>query len=247
MAVAADVLEARTRAVRLLRRLADCQDGTGNLRDPLTGQPLAPSHYAVSLFAGACAMSGEEDLREPAERAVRYFLGLPARVRGAPELNNLGLLAVYRVWARTLPDELRGRLTSYFLRMPFASLTGRATNNWHAMRAVCLVQRGLALGRAADVEAARRCMYHEVLPLQDGSGLFADYPARGSTGDRCTPLTYHAKFCAMLAMVLSDLPDSQIQEALGRGVVALAQLCAPDGETLYFGRSCNSLYGYAAA
>ncbi len=246
-AVAVDELEARTRGVKLLRRLTDCQDGTGNLRDPVTGHPLAPSHYAVSLFAGACAMSGEEDLREPAERAVRYFLGLPARVRGAPELNHLGLLALYRVWGRTVPDELRGRLTSYLLRMPFASVTGRATNNWHAMRAVCLLQRGLALGRAADVEAARRCMQHEVLPLQGGSGLFADYPPRGSAGDRCTPLTYHAKFCAMLAMFLLELPDAQVRDALRRGVVALGHLCAPDGETLYFGRSCNSLYGYAAA
>lgn len=246
-ALAADVLDARTQAVRLLRRLADCQDSAGNLCEPVTGQPLAPSHYAVSLFAGACAISGEEDLQEPAERAVRYLLGLPARVRDAPELNHLGLLAVYRVRVRTLPDELRGRLTSYFLRMPFASLTGRATNNWHAMRAVCLLQRGLALGRAADVEAARRCMHREVLPLQDGSGLFADYPPPGSAGDRCTPLTYHAKFCAMLARFLSEAPDAEVREALRRGVVALAQLCAPDGESLYFGRSCNSLYGYAAA
>ncbi|GBD28106.1 hypothetical protein HRbin31_00118 [bacterium HR31] len=246
-AVAADELAARTQAVKLLRRLADCQDRTGNLRDPLNGEPLAPSHYAVCLFAGACAMSGEGDLREPAERAVRYFLGLPARVRGAAELNNLGLLAAYRGGSRrTLSDELERRLNGYLLRMPFTSLTGRGTNNWHAMRAVCLLQRGLALGRAADVEAARRCMQHEVLPLQGGSGLFADYPPRGSAGDRCTPLTYHAKFCAMLAMFLSDLPDAQVQEALRRGVIALTYLCAPDGETLYFGRSCNSLYGYAA-
>ncbi len=231
----------------LLRRLARCQQPSGNLRDPLTGEPLAPSHYAVSLFAGACALSREPDLEEPAERAVRYFLGLLPSLRGAHELNNLGLVAAYRVQAaQGRPAGLWKRLGGYLLRMPFASLEGRTTNNWHAMRAVCLLQRGLALDRPQDVKAAVRCLHHDVLPLQDGAGLFADYPPGGGPL-RCTPLTYHAKFCAMLAMFLSDLREEMAADALRKGILALARLCAPDGETLYFGRSCNSLYGYAAA
>ncbi len=247
-AVAAGVWDARAAGIGVLRRLATCQDTTGNLRDPVTGQPLGPSHYAVSLFAGACAASGQDDLQRPAERAVEYVLGLPASLRGAHELNNLGLLASYRAWSGDPGHaRLRRPLADYLLRMPFASVTGRTTNNWHAMRAVCLLQRGRALGRPADVEAARRCLHQDVLPLQDTSGLFADYPPGADGGTRCTPLPYHAKFCAMLAMFLADLPDPEAEAALRRGVTALAKLCAPDGESLYFGRSCNSLYGYAAA
>jgi hypothetical protein len=245
-AVASAVYDPRAAARALLRRLAEFQEPSGNLRDPLTGEPLAPPHYAVSLFAGSGAISGEADLQAPAERAVRYFLGLLSSVRGAHELNNLGLLAAYRAWAMQGRSEgLRKRLRDYLVRMPFASLEGRATNNWHAMRAVCLLQRGLTLDRSADVEAGVRCLRRDVLPLQDEVGLFADYPPGGGRR-RCTPLTYHAKFCAMLAMFLSDLHDEGAAEALRKGVVALARLCAPDGETLYFGRSCNSLYGYAA-
>ncbi len=246
-AVASAVDDLRAAGRQLLHRLARWQEPGGNLRDPLTGEPLAPFHYAVSLFAGACAVSGEADLRVPAERAVRYVLGLLPSQRGAHELNNLGLLAVYRAWAGLQEaDGLRGRLREYLVRMPFASLEGRATNNWHAMRAVCLLQRGISLERPGDVEAALRCLRGDVLPLQDRAGLFADYPPGGGT-PRCTPLTYHAKFCAMIAMFLSEMYDGHAAEALRRGVVALARLCAPDGEALYFGRSCNSLYGYAAA
>lgn len=247
MALVAPVQRARTLALGLLRRLSRCQDPTGNLHDPLTGQALSPEHYAVSLFAGACAHSGEPDLQEPAERAVRFVLQLPPRVRGAHELNNLGLLAVCRAWRCHPRGGPRSSLEAYLAQMPFASLRGHTTNNWHAMRAACLLQRGVVLGRPGDVQAARRCLHQEVLPLQDAAGLFADYPPRGVPGTRCTPLTYHAKFCAMLAMFVADLPDRAATAALRAGVLALARLCGPDGETLYFGRSCNSLYGYAAA
>jgi hypothetical protein len=243
--VVASATDVRLLARQVLVRLADCQADDGNLLDPLTGQPLPPSHYGASLFAGACALSGDPQLEAAGERAVRYYLALPARARGAHELNCLGLLAAYRRWQGAKGDLCR-RLETHLLRMPFTSLSGHATNNWHAMRAVCLLQRGRALERRADVEAARRCLHQVVLPLQDTAGLFADYPPGGGPG-RCTPLTYHAKFCAMLAMYLTDLPDAAAAAALRRAVVALAHLCAPDGETLYFGRSCNSVYGYAAA
>lgn len=240
--------EPRLLALRLLRGLQACQDATGNLREPGTGRALGADHYAVSLFGGACALAGAPDLQGPADRAVRYVLGLPAPSRGAHELNNLGLLAAYRMWCGgTERRRVCGRLEAYLARMPFASLRGHTTNNWHAMRAVCLLQRGLALGRPTDVEAALRCLHHDVLPLQDAAGLFADYPPRQTPGLPCTPLTYHAKFCAMLATFLAHRPDHQAAEALRRGALALARLAAPDGEALYFGRSCNSLYGYAAA
>lgn len=241
--LASEVSQAQRMAASLLRGLARCQEPGGNLRDPVTGEPLAPSHYAVSLFAGAAALSQDPELKDPAARGARSFLHVAPSLRGAHELNNLGLLAFYRAWDGA---ELRGRVRDYLLRMPFASLGGRTTNNWHAMRAVCLLQRGLALLRPQDVEAARECLRNDVLPLQDAAGIFADYPPNG-VGSRCTPLTYHAKFCAMLAMFLRELRDPRATEALRKGVAALARLCAPDGEALYFGRSCNALYGYAAA
>jgi len=51
----------------------------------------------------------------------------------------------------------------------------------------------------------------------------------------------------MLAMFLQEFEDGAAADALGRGVTVLARLCAPDGQALYFGRSCNSIYGYSSA
>ncbi len=239
---------ARHLAEGAVRWLARWQRADGNLVDPLTGEPLSPHHYAPCLFAAATCLLGDPALRDAGERAVGFYLGLDPRARGAHELNDLGLLQVAREWereGRPLPD--RARLERHLLHMPLASLEGSATNNWHAMRAVCLLERGLLLGRSRDLQAALRCLHGDVLPLQGSGGLFADYPPRPRRGVRATPLTYHAKICAMLAMFLRDLWDDRAARSLRDGVGALACLCGPDGEALYFGRSCNSLYGYAAA
>lgn len=233
----------------ILRWLASAQASDGSLRDPVTGAPLPPVHYGTPLFAAACALSDVPVLREAGRRAARYYLALPSSARGAHELSNLGLLCLYEHWDRIGESHsLRSGLAAYLRRMPFASLGGgNVTNNWHAMRAVCLARRGRLLGRAQDIRAATACLRTAVLPLQDADGLFADYPPPGRAGDRMTPLTYHAKFCAMLAMLLREAPDHAAAAALARGVDALAQFCAPDGQALYYGRSCNSTYGCAAA
>ncbi len=233
----------------IVQWLVSAQQMDGNLRDPLTGAALPPDHYGPALFAAACTLAEPtRDATHAAARAVRYYLGLPRSARGAHELNNLGLLRVYRCWrgSEAAPD-LRTRLATYLHGMPFASLTLPVTNNWHAMRAVCLAQRSSLFGSERDRRAARECLCRDVFPLQGSDGLFADYPPAGRGGDRMTPLAYHAKFCAMLAMFLLEFDDPDVAAALARGVGAMSRLCAPNGEALFFGRGCNSVYGYTSA
>ena len=235
----------------ILEWLASAQQADGNLRDPVSGAALASDHYGTALFAGACMLGRWRRgprAADAAARAVRYYLGLPRSARGAHELNNLGLLRAYGSWQDFgFSPGLCTRLAAYLHHMPFASLTSPVTNNWHAMRAVCFAQRGRLFGSERDQRRARTCLRGDVLPLQGSDGLFADYPPVGRRGDRMTPLAYHAKFCAMLAMFLRELDDADAVAALARGVSALARLCAPNGEALFFGRGCNSVYGYASA
>ncbi len=238
-----------TLAKGIVQWLVSTQQTDGNLRDPVTGAALPSDHYGTALFAATGTLA--EHMRgatDAAASAVRYYLGLPRSARGSHELNNLGLLCVYRCWRdSSVAPSLRTRLGTYLQRMPFASLTSQVTNNWHAMRAVCLAQRGRLFGSERDRRAARVCLRKDVLPLQGSDGLFADYPPVGREGDRMTPLTYHAKFCAMLAMFLQEIDDTDVADALARGVGVMARLCAPNGESLFFGRGCNSVYGYASA
>ena len=249
MTVATRTPGLRTLAEGIVRWLASHQQPDGNLRDPVSGTPLPPEHYGTVLFAAASGLvEGKASPGAAAERAIRYYLRLPRSARGAHELNNLGLLCVSRLAQGShVVRSLETAIAAHLRRMPFASLTSHSTNNWSAMRAVCLAQRARLFRSAGDAHAARVFMHRHVLPMQGPDGLFADYPPAGRGGDRATPLTYHAKICAMLAMFLQEIEDGAAADALGRGVTVLAQLCAPDGQALYFGRSCNSIYGYASA
>ncbi len=249
MAVATESPNLITLAEGVVQRLISLQQPDGNLRDPVSDIPLPPDHYGTVLFAAACTLTGSTaGAPEAAERAIRYYLRVPRSARAAHELNNLGLLRVYRRWrGSSVAPDLQTAIAAHLHRMPFASLTSNVTNNWHAMRAVCFAQRSRLFGSERDRRAALACLHSHVLVLQGSDGLFADYPAPGRGGDRATPLTYHAKFCAMLAMFLQEIDDEAAAAALARGVSALARLCAPNGESLYFGRGCNSVYGYASA
>lgn len=232
----------------IVRWLVSCQDADGNLRDLVSGERLPHHHYALSLFAAACTLTEDSAGRlHAASNAVRYYLSIPDAERGAHELNCLGLLCVLRRWRQSnVNAALWPALEQQLRRWPFASLRGHVTNNWHAMRAACLAQRAILFDSNRDRELAIRCLHEQVLPRQGPDAMFADYPPRPSRFP-LTPLTYHANFCAMLAMLLQDTSDHRAATALSRGLAVLARLCAPNGESLYFGRSCNSLYGYSAA
>ncbi|CAN0295086.1 unnamed protein product, partial [Phaeothamnion confervicola] len=99
-------------------------------------------------------------------------------------------------------------------------------------------------GRPEDRERAGN-LWSRVLSWQSESGLFVDSP-----GGLACPPTYHAKFCAMLALAqeFTDQDESgQMRQALLRGLDSLAGLVSPGGVLIPYGRSRHTLFGYAAA
>jgi len=117
------------------------------------------------------------------------------------------------------------------------------SNNWIAMRALNYSLRDKLTGSRRDADEAAR-LWERVLGWQLPDGLFIDSP-----GGEATPVTYHAKFCAMLALALSETEfgSEAIQAALQRGLEAMAALVSPAGVLVPYGRSRNTLFGYAAA
>jgi hypothetical protein len=117
------------------------------------------------------------------------------------------------------------------------------SNNWVAMRALDYSLRARLRGSAKDTREAAR-LWRRVLAWQTEDGLFIDSP-----GGDATPVTYHAKFCAMLALALTDTGcgTPEMAEALRCGLDALCYLMSPSGVLVPYGRSRNTLFGYAAA
>jgi hypothetical protein len=122
------------------------------------------------------------------------------------------------------------------------------SNNWVAMRALNFTLRAHLTGSDSDRREAAR-LWQRVLAWQLPNGLFSDAP-----GGEATPTSYHAKFCAMLALAEWADPEfaatelgSRCRDALRRGLDALLPLISPTGVLAPYGRSRNTLFGQAAA
>lgn len=104
------------------------------------------------------------------------------------------------------------------------------SRNWQLFR--CLT-RSLC-GLDAD--------YQEIVQHQLPCGLFPDSPY-----GQATPTCYHAKMCATLLLAQQLAGVSGLETHWRPGLDALAALVSPEGILVPYGRSRNSLFGYASA
>jgi hypothetical protein len=215
------------------------------------GRASPADHYAHAFAALAMALVASRERRSDlwgaVTQAIGYTLALPPAMRREQEFNSLALLMLTACVRDTdaAPHDLRAALEAA-IRDPAFLYDGERTvsNNWLAMRAVCFLM-------AARLLSDERCrlrgeaLVRETLGRQLPDGIFVDYPGDVRT-EFATPLTYHAKTCAMLCMAADYTERETVAPAVIRGLQALTALMSPHGECLYFGRSCNSLFGLAA-
>jgi len=217
------------------------------------GEVASPTNqYAHSFAALAIGLTADleesSDLWDHAERAVRYSIGVPQPALKLQEFNSLALLMLTGVVrdSHIAPAALKATLDSLVRERSFLYDGGRqVSNNWLAMRAVSFLMRARLTG---DEECGRRgeALIRETLDRQLQDGVFVDYPIK-PLNNFATPLTYHAKTCAMLVLAAEYSQQKEVLQALERGLRALCGLMSPAGDCLFYGRSCNSLFGLAAA
>lgn len=230
-------------ATTLTRSLAETLTD-GQLTDPQTGEPVPSNQYAETCFATAAlrvaAATDDDALRTAGANALDAYLSVPETERGHGEFNAFALTRMLRD-AKSGRYELpvdRHRVTDA-ISFNSGLSTGQG-NNWLLLRVLCEVE-------LADLGVHRPSRW---LPVwlaaahtwEVGDGTFADYPRLPVVPPE-TPLTYHAKQ-TYLAARLANYQASWKHLALG-GARALYAACLPDGELLYFGRSENTLFGYA--
>jgi len=222
------------------------------------GKESSTEHYAHAFAALAIAHLAEaeqsEDGWQRVERAVGFSLSIPAAARSLQEFNSLALILLWELAeaSSAAPASLKSTLRSVLNAPAFLYDGSRmVSNNWLAMRAVCHIKLGQIKGDPALL-ARGQALVREALTWQLDDGVFVDYP-RYNRSNFATPLTYHVKICAMFTLIIQgqgtgdQALDTRLKSALVRGLDAVVGLTAPTGECLYFGRSCNSLFGAAAA
>lgn len=235
--------------------LKSCQRPNGTLYDEIDQGITPDNHYAHTFHSLALIqlyqLTNDITYLRSAEKALIYYFALPEKKRGHRELNNLAVLWIRSKFGNQLAEmkvNLEDRIEEYIGNMKFDSdLTENLSNNWTAIKAGCYALRYSILSLLEDRAEAKRLMHNFVLRCQLDDGLFYDWPPRAMAESCATPLAYHAKICMMLLEYYKCLREKPVLKAAVKGLRALSHFIAEDGETFYFGRSNNALFGYASA
>jgi len=206
-------------------------------------------HYAATCFAVACFraydLTGEERLYEAGTQALGYYLDLSDDERGHAEFNSFALLEALedaregRYELPTSPEMLAGRVDYS------SSTTTRDGNNWLLLQALCRSKYASLFDDADERRRAERILaFADRWRLDDG--VVADEPRYRLTSPQ-TPLTYHAKSSMVFGRFADRLADPGLVARTKEQLRALSRLRLPGGEALYFGRSENTIFGYASA
>jgi len=232
---------------RLLDTLIDEMRSDGRLCDPITGKPVPANQYAATSFSVAALRTaeivGDESYRDYAYQVLHEFLERPVSNRGHGEFNTFALLEMLRdsnCERYHLPisaDRLREAMG--FESTPY-SFQG---NNFLLLQALCRYLRHEMFESLSDRLQVRR-----ILSLaeqwQSSDGYLSDQH-RLPIPPAESPLTYHAKQ-TMCYGRFSRAGMLRCEPSLRRGLAVLANASMQSGETLYYGRSENTLFGYAS-
>lgn len=126
-------------------------------------------------------------------------------------------------------------------------------NNWLFLRALIHLRLYICLRRESDWH--QFCQFFDHIIKLGVQGLFCDFPPKRKWEEchqRAFPFTYSFKMLASLIEMHSllerlglDVGRSQCaREIIEQSIYTHLNLIAPDGESLYFGRSDSTLFGY---
>jgi hypothetical protein len=227
----------------LVRSLADTLED-GWLHDPQSGNPVGTDQYAQTCFGVAAlragAATGDESLTRAGTRALRAYLSVPPEQRGHSEFNSFAVSQLYRdredgKYELPISTDQLTRLVSYQL-----GIGTQQGNNWLLLRIASELELD-SLGVQSSsmllplwLATARRWVQSD--------GTIVDQP-RLPVSSPETPLTYHAKMTYLSALIARH--HAEWEKIALRGARALHEACLPVGESLYFGRSENTIFGYA--
>jgi hypothetical protein len=245
-------------AVRIAEYLRANQDERGTIFDVIDNEFTPLGQYGITFYALSAFLiyrnTGDAGWYESGSRAISFYLDnaeadVERADRGHKEFNDLAILKIFELLKSFDSAEALGRKVESYVRgrIPdVADLKVRIPNNWMSMRAACCAIKSKLFPGGPDNEG--RWLFEKyVLGVQLKDGFFYDCPPVTGLERAETPLVYHAKICAMLAMGYEVYGSAEMLRALLRGLDVFAEFIAPDGECCYYGRTNNGVFGYAGA
>lgn len=233
---------------RIVEYLKKNQTPDGTIYDEIDEAKTPDNHYAHTYFALAAIQiyenTSDQSWLRAGEKAVEYFLDLPENRRGHREFNNLAILLMYPRLKKLVDSMPLAKMEGYIENMKFDTDSIAMSNNWTAIKAVCHALKFKIFGLNEEKKKAEHLMNDHILRYQLDDGFFYDWPNEVVTESYITPLTYQAKICSMLLMYNTIIKNSNVLDSAIRGLDTLKHFIADDGETFYYGRSNNALFGH---
>ncbi len=214
--------------------LVASQDANGRVRDRVHGNRGSYAEGWAALALGLLPSPSAECARA-FDRALAHSTRQPI----SSEFDSLAQQLLLQAAPARLSQSQRASLES----RPQGNPAGLVSNNWVILRGLTWALRYAQSGHAEHLAEALKAM--RPLQRQLPSGLFPDSPY-----GQATPVCYHAKICACLALLTRLCPPETWEpfvEPLQRGLEALRWLVSPQGRLVPYGRSRNSLFAYASA
>ena len=209
-----------------------------------------PDHYFHTHLAHACLALNLVDM---AHECLSLYFSL--KNKGHLEFNKLALLSIITDYPNMISSAMRDQIELEVFNNKFSvNFTTETGNNWLFLRA--LIHLKIFLLKKNTIELDEFSKYLEHIIAFEADGMFYDYPPQGTSlkkNEPVIPLTYSFKMLAILLEIHNILADNELLQDKNKKLFKLITkslsvhlaIIAPDGESLYFGRSDNTLFGYA--
>jgi len=171
------------------------------------------------------------------------------------EFNKYALINIYEKYRKVVSVSINDDILKYINNDQYSvNIHTWTGNNWLFLRTLIHLKLFILSERKKEWE--KFCAYFDYITQLRVNGLFYDFPSRDRSfyyKHKGIPFTYSFKMLSSLIEIYELLMQYNLdtnRAILAKNVIeecvqSHLQLIAPDGETLYYGRSDSTLFGYA--
>jgi hypothetical protein len=246
--------------VRQFGYLTKLVKSNGAFYDPYLNSPLNFQYHYSFLCASWCLLYQlgiMEDKANTILKVLNYWFNIPGKTKlTSLEFNNFALCLSYWILSDIESKDPNVKQIKAKLKNEIQNLNHRnllslkpLNNNFTALTALNLFFEGMINNNIKKMEQGKNLMHSKIINFQMDDGFFpdsnmsVDHSIEKNEG--LPHLTYHAKIAMLVAFYAVIANDKRAKDAAVKAFENIVDIASPIGETCFYGRSQNALFGYA--
>ena len=199
-------------------------------------------------------ISGSDIYFQNAELALKYLVKTAEVKKNSSSFNAFPLLSTLFVSKNIeFNEKLTKFIGSFEFYPPLTPMPQRA-NNFFAYKALAHILRfnifdfnEISPSRKNDFKEGMHIIDNYLLSWQFSDGFFYDKPQLLNSKHGLSHNTYHATMMMVMSFMATFSSNSEYLKSVEKAIFAMESITSPSGEAFAFGRSNNTLFGYANA